>query len=76
MFFFVTFVKNKKTTMYATRSCCVCDKDVSIMSLSVHIPKCYREWCLSVGMVPLCTCQICKGEKTHNGDTLEVKCSG
>lgn len=37
-------------------------------TLYSHIPKCYRDACISDGFVPFCTCQHCKGERAHDGD--------
>jgi len=39
---------------------------------SSHIPKCYRESCIKVGFLPMCTCNSCNGERTHPNDTLSL----
>jgi len=36
--------------------------------LLTHIPQCYRSYCLNRHILPLCTCNTCKGRKTHHGD--------
>ena len=50
-----------------------CQKELPIYLLFTHFPVCYRNWSLSIGTLPLCTCNTCEGVKTHNGDFLPSK---
>src|SRR4051812_1701950 len=50
------------------RVCNMCSKEVPSMALLGHIPQCYRTMCFNMGIVPLCTCNTCKGSRAHEGD--------
>lgn len=54
-----------------TMTCMICSKDISLALITGHItPKCYREYIINNGSLPLCTCNTCKTECSHPGDKL------
>ncbi len=48
-----------------TFTCFACKADVPLALAVPHIPKCYRDWSLSHGLRPYCTCDDCGGVMTH-----------
>jgi len=54
--------------LQATYACPFCGKDQPQATIVSHNPQCYRTFCDENGMVPLCTCNTCKGVKAHDGD--------
>jgi hypothetical protein len=51
---------------HAAFACFTCGKDVPLISAMTHIPRCYREWCMTVLQTePLCTCSSCQGLGMH-----------
>jgi hypothetical protein len=46
-------------------------KQLPALAIMQHTPKCYRTLCNEYGSVPLCTCNTCRGERTHPGDQLD-----
>ncbi len=51
--------------MSNTFTCMMCAKEIAWGALIAHVPRCYRQYCANVGMVPLCTCAACEGRQTH-----------
>lgn len=45
--------------------CPMCHTEVVDPAMVAHIPQCYRKYCASIEMVPLCTCDNCLGKQTH-----------
>lgn len=50
--------------------CNLCEDSIDLISFMMHVPKCYRSKCLAAQTLPLCTCNLCKSERSHPGDTL------
>jgi hypothetical protein len=51
--------------------CQLCGADTPAMWLLHHVPQCYRQICNKLSFVPMCTCNSCKAEHTHPGDTID-----
>lgn len=56
---------------FATTTCPLCSKEVQQIQLLMHVPKCYREICINMDVLPLCTCNSCEGIRPHPGDELK-----
>jgi len=55
-----------------SKFCCVlCGKEVLCIHALDHVPVCYYNVEISLGMCPRCTCNTCKGTRTHPGDKLQ-----
>lgn len=48
-----------------TFNCVMCNENVPLAQLVGHIPQCYRKFCSSMGILPLCTCDECEGKQAH-----------
>ncbi len=60
------------TSLKSTKvKCSLCDTEVPVVYYLAHIPKCYRDASFAIGTIPLCTCNSCRGEHSHPGDTLD-----
>jgi hypothetical protein len=59
----------------ASTLCCLCNENIPSFTILAHIPRCYRQICEQLKIVPVCTCNLCKGERTHEGDILGGHCS-
>ncbi len=47
--------------------CIFCEEYISPILVANHFLPCYRQWCAKCKICPLCTCNTCKGTKTHDG---------
>jgi len=57
--------------MDAQIKCNLCGVDTPAMTFLIHVPKCFRQCCLAANIVPLCTCNSCKAERTHPRNTMD-----
>src|SRR5690349_925290 len=49
--------------------CFMCQESILYMKIASHVPKCLRHYCITtMEILPHCSCNHCKGEKTHPGD--------
>lgn len=52
--------------------CPLCGKEEKLMGYVNHCAVCLRQTCIAeYGCLPPCTCNTCKGRKTHDGDTMD-----
>lgn len=53
-----------------TFACPTCEDDIPVLQVASHIPECLRQFCIiKMKILPNCTCNGCKGIKTHPGDS-------
>lgn len=51
--------------------CPCCNLNISHLKTASHLPACVRKFCIEeMGVLPNCTCNACKGLKTHHGDSF------
>jgi len=56
--------------------CPTCDKIFDRDLKVSHIPQCYRNYCKNtLHIIPLCTCNTCRGIKSHDGDSEDGQSS-